>query len=536
MAACVASTFLGFALPVSAAGKHAALVIDANTGAVISAQDADAPRFPASLTKMMTLYLLFEQIEQGRLNTTSRIKVSETAASAQPSKLGLDAGADIVIADAIKALIVKSANDIAVAVAEHIAGSEEKFARRMTEKARQLGMTATTFRNAHGLPDDAQTTTARDMVTLALRLHDDFPRHYPLFATREFRFNGETHRSHNTLLFNYEGSEGMKTGYTRAAGFNLVTSVKRGNKHVVGAVFGGSSAGARNQTMKTLLNIALFKASPTKTRQPVAVARAKPLPQLRDTIRPAPRPGVLADASHTAVIQSDARTTARTDLQVEDRVIAPRTETAAEPIRAARAIEVARVRPILVTPHQQPAIAAPSAPAVSAPPLARTEQAQRPMPPPNRTASQPQPSAPAAPPAATTIIRGAPPSSLQAQADGLARGLVPAPATRPAQFAQAGAAPPAFRLQGPAQAAALPPYHIQIGAYASAADAERQIAAAKAKAADLIGSNQGIAMPVAAAGKTLYRARLTGFDATSAGSVCTELRRRQIDCMVTRAE
>ncbi len=539
VAACVASAFSGFVLPANAAGKHAALVIDANTNIVISAQDADAPRFPASLTKMMTLYLLFDQIEQGRLAMTSRIKVSDTAASAQPSKLGLDAGAEITVADAIKALIVKSANDIAVAVAEQIAGSEEKFARRMTEKARQLGMTATSFRNAHGLPDDAQTTTARDMVTLALRLHDDFPRHYPLFATREFRFNGETHRNHNTLLFSYEGAEGMKTGYTRAAGFNLVTSVKRGNKHVIGVVFGGSSAGTRNQTMKTLLNIALFKASPTKTRQPVAIAQAKPRPQpvpeLREAIRPAPRTTVTADASRAAALQSDARPST---------AIEPPIAPTSEPPKPSRAVEVARVRSVLVVPRQAPPVAAlpPSVPAApittltpQPPAFVRADAAPRALPPPARALPPPpQPIAQPTPPVAGQVVRGAPPSSLQTQAENLARGAAPAtPVARPTQFAQAGTA--AFRLQGPAQPTSQS-YQIQIGAYASAADAERQLATAKARAADLIGSYQGAALTAQVAGKAIYRARLIGLDSTSATSVCTELRRRQIDCMVAKAE
>ena len=191
---------------------------------------------------------------------------------APPSKLDLDEGEEIALLDAIKALITKSANDIAVAIAEHIAGSEEKFAQLMTQKARQLGMPATIFRNASGLPDDEQVTTARDMATLALRLQDDFPKHYPLFATRTFTYKDETLRNHNTLLSSYEGTDGIKTGYTRASGFNLVASVKRGRKHVIGVVFGGSSAAARNTAMRTFLNMGLVKASHRKDPQ----ARGRP--------------------------------------------------------------------------------------------------------------------------------------------------------------------------------------------------------------------------------------------------------------------
>ncbi|HRK19621.1 MAG TPA: D-alanyl-D-alanine carboxypeptidase family protein, partial [Hyphomicrobiaceae bacterium] len=269
------------ATPAAAAPRQAALVIDANTGAVISSHEADEPRYPASLTKMMTLYVLFDLVEQGRLTYQSRIRISETAASQPPSKLGLEPGSEISVIDAVKALVTKSANDIAVAVAERIAGSEQKFAALMTQKARAIGMTRTVFRNASGLPDDEQVTTARDMVTLALRLQDDFPKHYPLFATREFRFGANTYQNHNTLLGRYEGIDGIKTGYTRASGFNLVSSVRRGQKHIVGVVIGGKSAASRNQTMRTLLNIGLVRGSNTKTRVPAratAVAARKSAP------------------------------------------------------------------------------------------------------------------------------------------------------------------------------------------------------------------------------------------------------------------
>jgi D-alanyl-D-alanine carboxypeptidase len=271
-------------------GRHAVLVIDANTGRVLHQSSADARRFPASLVKLMTLYLVFELIESGRLSYRTTIRFSANAAGAAPSRLDVDEGAEISLLDAIKALVTKSANDVAVAIAEHIAGSEERFAQMMTQKARQLGMNATTFRNASGLPDPQQVTTARDMITLALRLHDDFPRHYPLFATRTFTFNGDTFRNHNTLLFSFQGLDGLKTGYIRASGFNLVASVRRGNKHVVAAVFGGSTAAARNAAMRTYLTMGLLKASTTKTRQPEprpAVAQAKG--HISSVVVPAPK-------------------------------------------------------------------------------------------------------------------------------------------------------------------------------------------------------------------------------------------------------
>ena len=264
--------------PVAASGKHAALVLDANSGQILYQNAADAPRYPASLAKMMTLYLVFERLEQGKLNTQTKLKMSAYASAAAPSKLDLEPGDEITVIDAIKALITKSANDIAIALAEHIAGSEERFARLMTEKAHQIGMAATTFRNASGLPDEEQVTTARDMATLALRLLDDFPKYYALFATRTFTYKGETFRNHNTLLMHYKGTDGLKTGYTRASGFNLVASVRRGRKHVIGVVFGGSTAAARNTTMRALLNSGLEKGSAEETRKRAVAVSSAPAP------------------------------------------------------------------------------------------------------------------------------------------------------------------------------------------------------------------------------------------------------------------
>ncbi|MEQ1613920.1 MAG: D-alanyl-D-alanine carboxypeptidase family protein, partial [Hyphomicrobiaceae bacterium] len=254
------------------------MIIDANTGEALHADKADEPRYPASLTKMMTLYMVFEQLEVGRLTPSTKIKISQEAASAQPTKLDLEPGEQIMVIDAVKALITKSANDMAIALAEAVGGSESRFAELMTAKARSIGMRNTTFRNASGLPDSGQVTTARDMLTLALHLQDDFPKYFPLFALRSFTYNGSSHRNHNTMLNSFEGIDGIKTGYTRMSGFNLVTSLRRGDKHLVGAVFGGTTAGTRNLTMRMLLTRALLKASTKKTRKPapILIARAKP--------------------------------------------------------------------------------------------------------------------------------------------------------------------------------------------------------------------------------------------------------------------
>ena len=279
---------LGALSPADARGtRHAAMIIDANTGKVLHDEDGDEQRHPASLTKMMTLYLAFEAIESGRMGMSDRIKISQEAANVAPSKLELEPGEDIAVSDAIKAIITKSANDIAVAMAEKIGGSQSNFVRLMNAKARELGMAKSHFENASGLPNDAQVTTARDMITLAMHLQDDFPRHYPLFAMREFRYNGATHRNHNTMLGNYAGIDGIKTGYTQSSGFNLVSSVHRGDKHLIGAVFGGASAATRNGEMRVLLNRTLTLASSTKTRKPMLIAKLKAAPKLAE--RPAPK-------------------------------------------------------------------------------------------------------------------------------------------------------------------------------------------------------------------------------------------------------
>lgn len=254
-------------------GRSAVLVVDGNTGRALYARSADELRFPASLVKLMTLYMLFEQIELGRMTYKTKIRFSAHAVAQSPSKLDVDEGAEIEVLDAIKALVTKSANDVAVAIAEHIAGSEARFAQLMTQKARQLGMKVSTFRNASGLPDRQQVTTAREMIVLALRIQDDYARHYPLFSTRTFTFNGKTYRNHNTLLLRYRGLDGMKTGYIRASGFNLVASARRGKKHVVAVVFGGTTAGRRNAAMQTYLNRGFAKASNARTR-PRTVALA----------------------------------------------------------------------------------------------------------------------------------------------------------------------------------------------------------------------------------------------------------------------
>ncbi len=248
------------------------IIVDGNSGATLQANNPDASRHPASLTKIMTLFLLFERLDAGKLNLDSELQVSEHASEQAPTKLGLRPGQTIRVEDAIKGLVTRSANDAAVVIAEALAGEEDDFARLMTRKARALGMTRTVYRNASGLPDDDQVTTARDQSTLGRAIQERFPRYYRYFSTTAFNYHGESIRNHNHLLGSVEGVDGIKTGYTRASGFNLVTSMRRGNRHLIGVVMGGRSGGSRDAIMRNLLAENLDKASTTHT---VAAIREK---------------------------------------------------------------------------------------------------------------------------------------------------------------------------------------------------------------------------------------------------------------------
>ena len=257
------------------AAKYASLVMDAGTGRVLHAVNADTRNYPASLTKMMTLYLVFEALEQGRLTLGQRIRFSRRAARQPASKLGLGNGQSITVEQAILALVTKSANDVATAVAEHLDGTERDFALTMTKRAREIGMSRTTFRNASGLPNRGQLSTARDMAVLARALINHYPQYYRYFGTRRFRHAGLNHRNHNKLLGKYAGLDGIKTGYIRASGFNLVASAERNGRRLIGVVFGGRSPKQRNSHMASLLDKG-FGAEATV--QMVEAAPPKPTP------------------------------------------------------------------------------------------------------------------------------------------------------------------------------------------------------------------------------------------------------------------
>ncbi|MEM7695400.1 MAG: D-alanyl-D-alanine carboxypeptidase family protein [Pseudomonadota bacterium] len=256
-------TPVAIAGPAPAVSQRAfsAIVVDARNGRIVHQDRADELRYPASLTKMMTLYMVFEQLAAGRLKVNSPLSVSANAASRPPSKIGVKAGTVITVDTAARALAVRSANDVAVVVAENLAGSEAAFAAAMTQRARALGMTRTRFVNASGLPDPNQVTTARDIAILGKALSDKYPKWFAYFSTREFSYNGRKWRNTNRLLRSVDGMNGIKTGYIRASGYNLAASVRRGGRHMIAVVIGGKSGRARNAAMKALIDTHMGKLS-----------------------------------------------------------------------------------------------------------------------------------------------------------------------------------------------------------------------------------------------------------------------------------
>jgi len=317
VAVALAAAMFAVVAPDDASARYASIVVDAKTGEVLYARNANARRFPASLTKMMTLYMAFEAIDAGKLRLNQRLPVSRRAAGQTPSKLGLKAGSTIRAEDAILAMVTKSANDAATVLAEALGGTEVQFAKMMTDRARALGMRRTTFRNASGLPNRRQLSTASDMAILAHALLADHPDQYHYFSTRRFSYGGRTYRNHNHLLQNYEGADGIKTGYIRASGFNIVASVKRGDRRLIGVVFGGRSANTRDRHARSLFDRAFS----------VLEARNVPTPATKPAPPDVSAPQLAAAAPAEAVAPEQG--------SADDRVTLPRRK----PVQEARALD-----------------------------------------------------------------------------------------------------------------------------------------------------------------------------------------------------
>lgn len=562
----------------SSSPKFASIIVDGNSGSVLQATSPDGIRHPASLTKIMTLYLLFERLESGRMKLDTEMPVSQHAADQDPTKLNLRAGQTIRVEDAIKGLVTRSANDAAVVIAEAIGGDEDDFAQMMTRKARSLGMSKTVYRNANGLPNDEQVTTARDQATLGRAIQERFPRYYRYFATSTFNWRGQSIRNHNHLLGSVEGVDGIKTGYTRASGFNLVTSMRRGNRHLIGVVLGGRSGGSRDATMRNLLAENLEKGATTHTvvavterngadaNTDVADASETPARPLRRSSRPRPpcpetAPQRLASrlsalaAATAAMPPAQARPdTSKPEVRPTESRIEPAPLTngvissqplsiipgSSEPMKPVRVktvqvkagtVKVASAAPAQVAPQVTSTIAARSDVAeTSGAVVARADLINKP-----EMASQPE--APKAELARTEMPRQ--PAGF-GTGNGILGVLPAATATAPtpaaAKLASADPVPQPIQMSATTKPVVTHSgWIVQVGALESENEAQQRIDAARSSARGLLSKADPFTEPVLAKdNRKLYRARFAGLERDQAEAVCRALKRADISCITVR--
>ena len=513
------------------ARRYASIVIDASNGRVLHAENPDRKAYPASLTKIMTLYMVFEALENGELTMNSKLKVSRRAARMPPSKLGLRAGQTIKVKDAMLALMTKSANDVAVTVAEALGGTESNFARLMTRQARALGMSRTTFRNASGLPNGKQLSTARDMSKLARIVLRKFPKYYKYFSTRSFTYRGRAYNNHNKLLKSFLGTDGIKTGYTHASGFNLVASTVRDRRRLIGVVFGGKTGRSRDKHMKTLLTRAFAKAGKRGVPVLVGAPRRKPrgaggrpatsVAEARTPREPAPSAAAsLAAASLAAArrVTIEAKPANLPSLQA----LVARPAPESDPIgaRIASLTGAPRYREIPKRPAFDAPIAAPGG-GVEPPAYAAI-----PTRPDYRSAQGSSDSPVPKPPRYGKIPRR---PDLAARADRPA--TADAPATEVPRVAAGSLG--SFKIHKPRQTAARHGtlWGVQVGAFRHLPLAELT-ASEVARAASAQLGGMAIEISQAATGGGIYRARFTGANEDRARAVCKHLQARNISCIV----
>jgi D-alanyl-D-alanine carboxypeptidase len=503
---------------------YSAIVVDANSGAVLHESNPDSPRHPASLTKIMTLYLLFEQLDAGKIKLNSALDVSAHAAAQAPSKLGLRPGQEIRVEDAIRSVVTKSANDVAVVIAEGLGGDEPTFARQMTRKARALGMHRTVYRNASGLPNDEQITTARDQALLGRAIQDRFPKYYRYFSTPSFTYRGHAMRNHNRLLGRVNGVDGIKTGYVAASGFNLVTSVRRGNRHIVAVVLGGRSAGARDARMRELIDDHIVTASARRTAPPIVEAAdnsvpATPVRERADARSNAPGPLAASDATPAAPAPANTPDVAPAVGRV-DPVATAAIPATTDPNDDLKPIPVKTVK-VRASTLQTAAIGStapvpiPSPVEVAVQPNVPSMVAATPMPPaqPIEPVTQPAPSRP-------TIVEKTPATGSD----------IVVASIEPARSAQSDTS---VHTSSP-QRAVHAGWMIQVGALETVEAANLRIAAARGKAMNILGHADAFTEPVVKGDKTLHRARFAGFDKDRAEAACKALKRADIVCMAIK--
>jgi D-alanyl-D-alanine carboxypeptidase len=486
---------------------YASIVVDANSGATMQASNADSPRHPASLTKIMTLYLLFERLQTGKMKLDTELPVSEHAAAMAPSKLGLKPGESIDVGTAIRAIVTKSANDVAVVVAEAIGGNELEFAKLMTAKAHALGMTHTNYHNASGLPDDQQITTAHDQAVLARAISDRFPQYFHYFSIRMFAWRGKMIRNHNHLLGTVDGVDGMKTGYIHESGFNIIVSIHRNGRHLIAVMFGGRTASARDARVLSLINNNINIAS-TKHTAPLMV-----------------------EGWQNQVAQAAA---------AKEKVAAAAPPM---PAPAAKVIPTVAAAPPLAAPSASP-LADPPPPALGSsdpikPLLVKTVAVQP-------GATQIASLSPL--PSDSRKLLPAPANANAAKVTTVAtvKSMAPLPPAKPAQPAQATPAHPiqvaSAGATAPMPAAAVQDsagkprggWMIQVGAFDTEHEAKERISLAQTNAKAQLGEASPFTEPVAKGDKTLYRARFAGLEKDKAEAACKYLKRSEIPCMLLK--
>jgi len=453
--------------PAQANPRYAAFVMDAATGEVLHARYADKHLYPASLTKMMTLYMVFQALDRGEITLDQRITVSRNAASEPPSKLGIPAGGTIRVQDVIYSLVTRSANDIATAIGEALGGSESRFTQLMTQEARRLGMSNTTFRNAHGLPNTQQISTARDMGLLSQALLRDFPHYFHYFSTRNWTYNGTTYRNHNHLMSSYDGMDGLKTGYIRASGFNLAATAVRGNLRLIAVLFGGRTADTRNRAVRDLLDNAF-----ESERGRYLVANGTT--EIQRFVAPLPptRPG---DGDGFTGLAGN---------NMPDRVLDPL------PVRFAD----------FPTPGSNPRRHQAVASNESTPPL-------------------PSPPSPPEPPPSVASSSAASEPSASTGTDRIAA-LISGSELILNEVEQ-GSADAATTVS--TESAPVSKWGIQIGAFREEAAGQQAIDRARNTAQGILDSADGVIIPINTSEGPMYRARLIGFDQATAASACSQI-------------
>ena len=476
--------------------KYAGIVVDAKSGKILYEEQADSRRYPASVAKVMTLYVLFQELQAGNLSLSTKMTVSRHAASAVPTKLGLRAGSTISVEDAIKSLVTLSANDMARVIAEHISGSESKFAERMTATARAMGMTSTTYRNASGLPDGGQVTTVRDQAILGIAVYQHFPRYYEYFQTTSFRYGGKTYGNHNRVLGYMGAVDGIKTGYINAAGSNLLTAARKDNRHIVVVAFGFNSAASRDEKVRQLVSNYLSK-------------------------------GRRGDYLQTAMVPVPGR-----QGNTQFALAQPRKPTFAMPTPMPDFRLAALVASNGAQPQQMPEVAVASAAPVAMPTPAPADLGLSPAVQAANVLAAPTQAAPAYPSQdvigawlSETYNLGAPPAALGQTAPST-------PLLPPAEVSGGAGQPVDLMHSGSvAEAAPISGWIVQIGAGPSEDSARAMLSDAAGKVGAL-GDFRSYVERFEKNGQIFYRARFVGFgDRDAATSMCNRLKDQDLACL-----